>query len=103
MRRLTCLFNLTFGCLDDSVDVSVKEKKHKKKKHSSEESTEASSSSVKAEKKEKRKKEKKEKSSKVEETSEDVAMDVDEPGMSVNLSPLLIAYTRFGFRRSIFV
>ena len=58
---------------------------------------------MKAEKKEKRKKEKKEKSSKAEETPEDVAMGVDEPGTSVNLSPLLIAYTRFEFRRSIFV
>ena len=102
MRGLTYLF-FTAGCLDDSVDVSVKEKKHKKKKHSSEESTEASSSSVKAEKKEKRRKEKKEKSSKVEETPEDVAMGVDEPGTSGNFNPLLIAYTRFGFRRSILV
>ena len=102
MRGLNYLF-FTIGCLDDSVDVSVKETKHKKKKHSSEESIEASSSSVKAEKKEKRRKEKKEKSSKVEETSEDVAMGVDEPGVSVNLSTLLIAYTRFEFRRSVFV
>ena len=52
---------------------------------------------------EKRRKEKKEKHSKVEEAPEDVAMGVDEPGMFVNISPLLIAYTRFESRRSILV